>query len=557
MPLMGSLYVGSSGLQTSQNSLNATAHNMSNLDTTGYVRQQILHGDRGYTTLSVNPRGVSKHQVGLGVNFDAVRQVRDEFLDATYRKEVGRSSYYEKSFTAMNEVEELLGEMDGVAFADSIEDLWQAVQEIAKTPDDPVRQGLLVQRASAFIERAGAVYNGLSAYQDNLNLQVKKNTELINQYAKDINILNDAIRKVEAGGKERANDLRDGRNQLLDELSALGKITYREDSSGAVSVSFEGESLVSKDSYNQIALKADTKTGFYTPYWPQSALYKTDAAGNGYYDITNAKVFDLSLEISSDIDTDIGGLKAVLLSRGDKRANYTDLADPDNYNENISKSTMMHMQAQFDQLIHAVTTKVNSIFAGASDPATGYFCNTDGSPMQLFERISTPDYVKDALGNWVYVAEDPSKSETLFSIKNITINPELVKDSNRLSFIKPDGPGETTGKVDFELAEKLKKAFEEEAYTLNPTVETKSNFNTYYSDLVSQVANTGLLLKSIATNQATTVKGTDGARQQIIGVSSEEELTNMIKFQNAYNASSRYINVISEMLEHVVSTLGR
>ena len=53
-----------------------------------------------------------------------------------------------------------------------------------------------------------------------------------------------------------------------------------------------------------------------------------------------------------------------------------------------------------------------------------------------------------------------------------------------------------------------------------------------------------------------TVEATQSAREQVIGVSTDEELSNMIKFQNAYNASSRYINVISEMLEHILSTLG-
>ena len=53
-----------------------------------------------------------------------------------------------------------------------------------------------------------------------------------------------------------------------------------------------------------------------------------------------------------------------------------------------------------------------------------------------------------------------------------------------------------------------------------------------------------------------TVEATQSAREQVVGVSTDEELSNMIKFQNAYNASSRYINVISEMLEHIISTLG-
>lgn len=79
----------------------------------------------------------------------------------------------------------------------------------------------------------------------------------------------------------------------------------------------------------------------------------------------------------------------------------------------------------------------------------------------------------------------------------------------------------------------------------------------YYTDLVSQVANSGSVYRSIYENQENTVESAQSAREQVVGVSSDEELSNMIKFQNAYNASSRYINVISQMLEHLISTLGR
>ena len=64
------------------------------------------------------------------------------------------------------------------------------------------------------------------------------------------------------------------------------------------------------------------------------------------------------------------------------------------------------------------------------------------------------------------------------------------------------------------------------------------------------------MFRSIYENQVNTVEATQSAREQVVGVSTDEELSNMIKFQNAYNASSRYINVISEMLEHNLSTLG-
>jgi len=92
---------------------------------------------------------------------------------------------------------------------------------------------------------------------------------------------------------------------------------------------------------------------------------------------------------------------------------------------------------------------------------------------------------------------------------------------------------------------------------LNPNVQTPVCFVDYYKNLVSQVANTGYVFGEIMDSQTVTVDSLFNAREQVVGVSSDEELTNMIMFQNAYNASSRYINVISEMLEHVLTTLGR
>ena len=69
------------------------------------------------------------------------------------------------------------------------------------------------------------------------------------------------------------------------------------------------------------------------------------------------------------------------------------------------------------------------------------------------------------------------------------------------------------------------------------------------------MANLGSVYNSIGESQEATVDSLENSRQQVLGVSSEEELQNIIKFQNAYNASSRYINVINEMLEHIVTNL--
>ncbi len=573
MPLMGSLYVGSSGLQTSQNALNTTAHNLSNVDTVGYTRQQVQQSAKAYNTLSINPEGVANQQVGLGVTYSRVKQVRDIFLDTTYRKESGRCSFYQTTTETMEEVESLLGELNGEAFQTNMNDLWTAVQELVKDPSSSIVQGLLVQRAGEFVERAVNIYEGMTFYQNNLNLQIAQKVGIINDYGHKILRLNEQIRCVEAGGIERANDYRDARNQLLDELGSLVNISVKEGDYGEVSVRIENVDFIKGDTCYEIALDQDETTGFYTPYWPQNASYVIAENGARIYNKEGAEVFNLKREISSDKNTDIGGLKAMLLARGDHQADYTDIEK--DYSS-VSESVIMNIQAEFDQLVHNIATKVNSILAEAAgvvqgdltladgtvltdasyceNVIDGYMRKEDGSPIQMFAKATTEGYTKvtgaDGKEYWVYNEEDFAQQDFLYTLKNIRIDEELQQKPASLNFMMKDGS------VDVETAEKLKDAFTEEIYTLNPEVKKTTTFLDYYNDLISQVANSGAVYRSIFTNQEDTVEATENARQQIIGVSSDEELSNMIRFQNAFNASSRYVNAISEMLAHLINTLG-
>ena len=586
MPLMGSLYIGASGLQTSQNALNTTAHNLSNVDTVGYTRQQVQQSDKRYLTLSVDPESVNNKQTGLGVTYSRVKQVRDYFLDKTYRKESGRSMFYEVSTEVMEEVESQLGEMNGEAFQTSVTDLWTAVQELTKDPASSVTQSLLVQRASEFVQRASNVYEGLASYQDNINTQIKNQVDKINAYGKQLLEINDKIRAIESGGIEHANDLRDLRNKMLDELAELTDINYSEDMFGSVSVQIEGVDFVKGGTCYEIGLDEDATTGFYTPFWPQNATYREFENGSRKYNIEGAEVFNLNREISADLNTDIGGLKAMILARGDHRADYSDINQ--DY-DSISQSVIMNIQAEFDQLIHSIATKLNGILAEAAGVksgdikladgtvlngarfcdvnAEGYLRKEDGSPVRFFEKVASDSYKKvtgtvtyrdengvdrTATGDfWVYVEENPDSTDTLYSIKNLKMDQDLMQRPAMLGFRLPDGS------EDNETAEAMKAAFTEEAYSLNPNVKKRTTFVDYYTDLVSQVANSGSVYRSIYENQENTVESAQSAREQVVGVSSDEELSNMIKFQNAYNASSRYINVISQMLEHLISTLGR
>lgn len=538
MPLMGSLHVGNSGLQTSQNALNTTAHNITNADTKGYVRQQTLLGDKKYNLLAIDASGVANKQTGLGVTYQEVRQVRDRFLDETYREEKGRLSFYETEYDSISEIETLLGEMDGATFGESINDLWVAVQELSKDPSSPVTQGLLMQRAYAFVTDAQSVYQGLCDYQDNMNGAIVDTVKEMNEIGHKIWDLNERIRKIENAGVEHANDLKDQRNMLLDDLSSYAKISYYTDVMGNINVNVEGHAFVTASRVNELGSQVDETTGFNEIFWKDDASKEVDANGDVYYDITNAHVFDETQEISSAIDTDIGKLKALIITRGDHRANFTEV-EGDNYDK-ISNSIVMTTQAEFDKLIHSVVTAINGVLEDAYNSGDGqYMSDGNGHALQIFNRK-----VSDA-----GVKEDLEHSETLYTIQNLIINEDLMQIPSKLGFVKPDGS------VDYQTAEKLKDMFEEAEYSLNPHSNTKLSINSFYAAMVSQVANDGSVIKNIRDNEQLTVDSTESARQQIIGVSTDEELSNMIRYQNAYNASSRYINVINEMLEHLLTSL--
>lgn len=545
MSLFGSLYVGVSGLQMGQNALNTTGHNMSNIDTNGYTRQQVQQGTRFYNTLSTSKTAISWQQVGFGVNYTQVKQVRDDFLDKAYRRESGRSAFYEVSANAFDEVYSLFQELDGEAFAGAIDNLWKSVQDLARDPGNAVNQGVFVQRCSEFLSRAQAVYTGLSEYQDDLNLKIKKQVDTMNAYGERIAELNKEILKIEAGGVEKANDLRDERNLLIDELSAMGNIDCRTDIHGNVLIRLEGKDFVQSDRANTIKLYADPDTGFYTPYWDQ--LAKKDANGEILLDangdpvgLNGAKLFNLSQGITTE--TAVGSLKSMMFARGDHRATYHDLQDAKTYDRDIAPSIMMNMQAEFDQLINQVAEAINGVLAKAAEDATAedpnstYMRDGNGDPYQIF-KSKVPK-------------ANPNDPDDL-TIENMMIDNELKQAPSLLSFKKKDGV------IDQDTADALKAIFTEENLTLNPNVRTKTNFINYYDDLISQAANSGSVMHDLYANQEVTVDNISAAREQVLGVSSDEEMSNMVMFQNAYNAASRYINVVSELMEHVINTLGR
>ncbi|MBQ6733904.1 MAG: flagellar hook-associated protein FlgK [Lachnospiraceae bacterium] len=569
MSLFSNLYVGSSGLRVSQNALNTTAHNMANVGTHAYTRQQVTQGTQDYNTIKVDFNMNGPMQNGLGVVYNNTKQVRDMFLDKSYRLEGGRSAFYEVSYNTMKEIEDQLQELNGAEFADTYNNLWVAIQEMSKDPTDATYQAQFVNRANEFVVRAKAVYQGFQDYQNRMNNSVRDIVDQINAYGDELLELNKAISRIEGGGVEHANDLRDRRNLILDELSKIADIEYQEDPLRVVTVSIEGTAFVMTDSVHHIGLDtAESCDHFYTPYWEFAAKeaerQATDQYGNlqwqdppantvpvmeKYLDISGAKVVDLRLQVSSAMRTDVGSLRSTLLARGDHYANFHDIKDDASnafYNENISQSIIMNLEAEFDMLFHNTCNAINEVMRNAqSNPAT-IAGEGDTADWMLFE-VADP-YL--GLGYKIDDQHLAGLNRMGLSVTNTVINDKLQKDPTLFSFRT------LTGEHDNVAIEALKKAFTSEDYVLNPNVATRNSLRGYYNALCTQIATSGSIYKGIMEFQELTVDGIESAREEVHGVNQDEEMQFMIQFQNAFNASSRYINVVTEMLDHLLNSLA-
>lgn len=571
---MGRMYIGTSGLQAHQNAINTTAHNLTNLDTEGYSRQQVLLTDLSYQKLGYTKVGIK--QTGLGTRVEETRTTRDKYLDNKYRLQSSRQQYYQAKSEVILETQEYFGETEGSTFRDYMENMWGAIQEVQKTPNGYVERTALVATAASFVERATEIYNQLRDYQKNLNDEIQSQADEINSIATKIYDLNQKILKCEAGEIEAANDYKDARNQLLDELSGLISIEIKEQSNGTVNVYAEQHLLVSDDRTFEIGTE---------PVAPGSDLLTV------FWKADETDVFNLErISVAGD-NSDTGSLKGMLSARGDYTPDYTHIPLRENfnteaeyqdalvnYNRTLSNRDVSAMIAQFDQLIHGMVTKINDVLCpnttitdvngiaytvlDTEKAGKGFGEGNEVQGIELFVRKGVERYreqtitVLDENGNQtqqtvkIFNPENPDDYYSLYTVGQIQVNDRLVKDPALLPLTRVNGEEYQA------VADELLQLWNNDFATLDPNTLVMNNFNNYYAAMVGDYANKGYTYSSIADKQATLVNEVNNQRQEVVGVSSDEELTNLIKYQHAYNASSRYITVVSDMIAHIIEKLG-
>ena len=185
-------------------------------------------------------------------------------------------------------------------------------------------------------------------------------------------------------------------------------------------------------------------------------------------------------------------------------------------------------------------------------------------PAELFSRNGADRYTEVTVnGETVYVyneeAVEDGDPDTVtdtskdYTINSLSVNSTLVENQSLIPFRKQATDEDS---INYDLASKLEQIWASNSFYLNPDDGTPTTFQSVYTKLVGNLGTNGNIYKATTESLTNTVDSVDANRQQVFGVSSDEELTTMIKYQNAYNASSRYINVVNSMIEYLLTSTG-
>lgn len=501
--------VGTSGMNVNRMGLFVTGQNISNTNTKGYVRQQAILAESRPQTLGMN------QQVGKGAQVYEIRQIRSNYLDNLYRLENDDLGYHEGRSSAFENVESVIGTFTSMGVSQSnglkenIEEFFSAWQELSKDPESLTVRTLVRQKSISLVETANYLGNIIDQMQEELNSKIKASIDKVNQIAEEISELNVTIMKAEVTG-DNANDYRDRRNNLLDELSYYVDTQVVERPNKTVSVTVGGYIIVDGDMHNEIvAQKNGGLSDFYTPVWDygddvklQSGYIKGLIEGRG-----DVQGYAGSTENGSPVET------------GQTFEDIeNDLADPSYNFDPESANILSELRRGLNNTINILVRKVNAIHREgvALDGNTG---------VDFFVKIN---------------------NDLPFEMGNLAVNPEFY-DINKIATSRTGDLGDNT--ISNEIIalkdDKLLKAG-----------NISSSIPDYFNTIIGWIGTEAQQAYNSTESSSSMVNQIDSQRQSISAVSMDEEMTHIIKFQQAFNASAKIISMVDSMVDVLINRMA-
>lgn len=491
-----------------QSALYTTGQNIANANTPGYTRQRVnFVQTEPYPSAGMN-RPQIPGQLGTGVTTESVQRVREKFLDTQYRVENSKVGYWEARASSLSKMEQVMNEPSDSGLATTMDSFWQSLQDLAVDPQNTGARSVVRQRGIAVAETFNYLSNTLTAEKNNIKSELDVTEKNLNSLIYQLNQVNDQIGNVEPHGY-LPNDLYDERDRLIDELSSLVniKVEYTPSGGNAVSIA-EGKAVIKlvNDNGTEIGALLDP---------------------NGYNEVkVNFNGEDESVSSISVGGTEVafnsfqssGKLKGLIESYG-----YED------GNGNV-KGLYPDMITELDNLAYTFATEFNKVHqAGMSpneirngDQEIPFFADQNGTINErkgFASRIVLAQEIYNSLDN---IANADTSNATLGDASTVLKLAGLINQ-------------------DFDYAQN----------------NQQSNFRNYFEAVIGQMAVDSQEAVRLSKNTTTLRQAVEDKRMSNSSVSLDEEMTNMIQFQHAYNAAAKMIQLTDEILDTIINGLGR
>ncbi|WP_016994954.1 flagellar hook-associated protein FlgK [Lysinibacillus boronitolerans] len=528
-----------SGLFTQQSALYTTGHNISNANTLGYSRQRVnMQATPGFPTAGLNTPQFPG-LMGTGVEAGSVQRVRDGFIDRQYRQETNKLGYWESRSQAITQLEDVLNEPSEYGLAKSLDDFWKSLQDLSVNPENGGARSVVVQRGIAVADSFNYMHKSVKQIQENAGAEIAVSLKDVNSILKQIASINEQIKSVEPNGY-MPNDLYDKRDILLDELSTHFPIETTNVPSGGNALAIaEGSVTVSlklkdgstvklvdgKDFAQLRTFGSNTSADHMTPTGPVEGFYivEVDADGNDTYLSNDWKGTTPTAPVKQDIlnFSGVGKLKSLaesfgyISSNGDEKGLYPD------------------MIAKLNTMAKSFAEEFNKIHMGdPADPNYKQGSDLNGNAGQEF-------FINKA-----------DNTATSITAENIYVSSDIISDPGKIvaSDSTPGTPEPGNGKFALQLANMKFKGLSDLGDV---------SVQIYFEGLIGQLGVDGQQAIRLTDSSALLQQAVLERRASVSSVSLDEEMTNMITFQQAYNANARMITVVDETLDKIINGMGR
>lgn len=600
--LFGTLHVGKSGIFANQRSIDVTSHNIANANTEGYSRQRAeLQTERPFCTPSMN-NAAGAGQLGRGVNVADINRIRDTFLDYQVRIELGVQGKYAGRHKFLNEIENIFNEPSETGISTLLGNFFDGWQELSKQPHSSNARTVVAEQSKALTDELNHLYGQLHKLKDNAKTSIRQDLNDVNSILDQMERLNEEIIQVTAAG-QKPNDLLDRRDLLLDQLSAKFGINIEKKGLNGIDVNTNTDDGAKPPTIPGTPGTPPKIKNFIQAVNPDDAVRlayisgikatgKQEQGKAGQYVVTYYKNADMTNEdnkVTFEITLDEKGYKDLDRSRTLWTNKDGEAILVDDKNEIVGK---------VDKGVATPAASKIPTFQPSTGNLNGYMSvqdDIDNQIVQLNKLARTLAYAVNAVHSQ---SQDNLKDELLFFVNkdktgeegekeitagNITVNEAILKDVMKIKVGRGENPGETDGTRALAIANIMDKLIEiqnldlknmdrenfikklckskmepDEAGILTLQASTDGmTFGGYFKDMVDRLGVQTQEAKRMVKNQHSVLASFQQSRDAVSGVSLDEEMTNLIQFQHAYQANAKLISTVDELLDVVVNGLKR